>query len=140
MSINLELNIDQLSSEELKMHYIPAKIDSNVSANVDNYFNIYTKEEKAGYFSNSLRGYREFLNYLIQFHLSIFSRQLFKDVNSKYQRSTKALFFKKLKNHWMRSLTEFSRQMEFLIHSHTGTMIRCLLMQMPSNKPCRLSR
>ncbi|KAL5288737.1 RNASEH2C family protein [Megaselia abdita] len=57
MSINLELNIDQFKSEDLKMHFIPAKLDSSVSANVDNYFNFYTKEEKAGFLSNALRGY-----------------------------------------------------------------------------------
>lgn len=59
MSINLELNMDQIKSEKLKIHYIPAKLDSDVSANVDSFFNIYTKEEDAGFLSNALRGYRK---------------------------------------------------------------------------------
>lgn len=57
--IKLEINIEQLKSEELKIHYIPAKIDSNVTANVDTYFNSYTREEKGGFLSNALRGYRK---------------------------------------------------------------------------------
>lgn len=59
MSINLEFNMDQIKSEKLKIHYIPAKLDSDVPANVDSFFNNYTKEEDAGFLSNALRGYRK---------------------------------------------------------------------------------
>lgn len=58
MSINIEINNKQLNTESgnLKLHYLPAKIQGDGPANVEKYFDPYTRAED-GVLTNSLRGY-----------------------------------------------------------------------------------
>jgi hypothetical protein len=50
MSITLNLNTEKLKSKTVKpiIHYIPAKISENCTANVQNYFDSYTSTENNG--------------------------------------------------------------------------------------------
>lgn len=51
----IELNDKVCSKAENAVQFMPFKIDSDGKANVENYFNIYTKEE-SGFLRNSVRG------------------------------------------------------------------------------------
>ncbi|XP_017079118.1 uncharacterized protein LOC108113127 [Drosophila eugracilis] len=61
MSITLDFNSKNLAkSKHLDLHYLPAKIDGDGEANVEQYFNNYTKEATdfgSGILTNALRGY-----------------------------------------------------------------------------------
>ncbi|XP_030388452.1 uncharacterized protein LOC115634711 [Scaptodrosophila lebanonensis] len=63
MSITLDFNIKKLNrntSKGLHLHYLPAKIDGDAHANVDTYFNNYTRSEhpfEGRVSTNALRGY-----------------------------------------------------------------------------------
>ncbi|KAH8331387.1 hypothetical protein KR074_002027 [Drosophila pseudoananassae] len=61
MSITLDFNGKNLAkSKSLDLHYLPAKIDGDGEANVEQYFNNYTREATdygSGVFTNALRGY-----------------------------------------------------------------------------------
>ncbi|XP_013119430.2 ribonuclease H2 subunit C [Stomoxys calcitrans] len=58
-SIIIEINSKQICGDEksnLNMHFLPAQIKGDGDANVDSYFNVYTRQEQ-GVLTNSLRGY-----------------------------------------------------------------------------------
>ncbi|XP_016994606.2 ribonuclease H2 subunit C [Drosophila takahashii] len=61
MSITLDFNGKNLAkSKQLDLHYLPAKIDGDGEANVEQYFNNYTREASEfgqGILTNALRGY-----------------------------------------------------------------------------------
>ncbi|XP_043641559.1 uncharacterized protein LOC122612181 [Drosophila teissieri] len=61
MSITLDFNGKNIAkSKELDLHFLPAKIDGDGEANVDDYFNNYTREATefgSGILTNALRGY-----------------------------------------------------------------------------------
>ncbi|KAH8402222.1 hypothetical protein KR009_010493 [Drosophila setifemur] len=61
MSITLDINGKNLAkSKTLDLHYLPAKIDGDGEANVEDYFNNYTREATdygSGILLNALRGY-----------------------------------------------------------------------------------
>ncbi|XP_016976450.1 uncharacterized protein LOC108042619 [Drosophila rhopaloa] len=61
MSIVLDFNGKNLAkSKTMDLHYLPAKIDGDGEANVEQYFNNYTREATEcgnGILTNSLRGY-----------------------------------------------------------------------------------
>ncbi|EDW91769.1 uncharacterized protein LOC6531248 [Drosophila yakuba] len=61
MSITLDFNGKNIAkSNELELHFLPAKIDGDGEANVDHYFNNYTREATEfgrGILTNALRGY-----------------------------------------------------------------------------------
>lgn len=55
MSIKLQVNKDQIeSSDEAKVHFIPAAINNNGAIQIDEYFNKYTQEENGGKNLNNL--------------------------------------------------------------------------------------
>ncbi|KAM7342321.1 ribonuclease H2 subunit C [Cochliomyia hominivorax] len=58
MSITLEINNKLLNTEEnqLKLHFLPAKIQGDGQANVEKYFDPYTRKDH-GILTNALRGY-----------------------------------------------------------------------------------
>ncbi|XP_055911941.1 uncharacterized protein LOC129945969 [Eupeodes corollae] len=55
MSIHLDINQKQLT-EDVKLHFLPAEIGTNVEAKVNDFFNIYTTNENT-HLTNSLRGF-----------------------------------------------------------------------------------
>ncbi|EDW02113.1 uncharacterized protein LOC6559512 [Drosophila grimshawi] len=62
MSITLDFDVKQLANKrQLELHYLPAKINGDGEcANVDKYFNNYTREASdygTGVLTNALRGY-----------------------------------------------------------------------------------
>ncbi|XP_017027603.1 ribonuclease H2 subunit C [Drosophila kikkawai] len=61
MSITLDFNGKNLAkSKSLDLHYLPAKVDGDGEANVEEYFNNYTREAAefgTGVLTNALRGY-----------------------------------------------------------------------------------
>ncbi|KAH8285206.1 hypothetical protein KR054_006183 [Drosophila jambulina] len=61
MSITLDFNGKNLAkSKSLDLHYLPAKVDGDGEANVEEYFNNYTREAPeygTGMLTNALRGY-----------------------------------------------------------------------------------
>ncbi|KAH8277979.1 hypothetical protein KR018_012201 [Drosophila ironensis] len=61
MSISLDCNGKNLAkSKSLDLHFLPAKIDGNGEANVEQYFNNYTRDSVecgSGVLTNALRGY-----------------------------------------------------------------------------------
>ncbi|XP_016947579.1 uncharacterized protein LOC108022892 [Drosophila biarmipes] len=61
MSITLDFNGKNLAkSKQLDLHYLPAKIDGDGEANVEQNFNNYTREATefgSGILTNALRGY-----------------------------------------------------------------------------------
>ncbi|XP_017148572.1 uncharacterized protein LOC108159626 [Drosophila miranda] len=61
MSITLDFNGKNLAKgKSLHMHYLPAKISGDGEANVETYFNNYTREAPeygSGMLTNALRGY-----------------------------------------------------------------------------------
>ncbi|XP_017050003.1 uncharacterized protein LOC108094073 [Drosophila ficusphila] len=61
MSITLDFNGKNLAkSKSVELHYLPAKIDGDGEANVEQYFNNYTREATefgSGVVTNALRGY-----------------------------------------------------------------------------------
>ena len=49
MSIKLQVSSEQIeSSEEVKVHFIPAAINNNGVIAIDRYFNQYTEQENGG--------------------------------------------------------------------------------------------
>ncbi|XP_034652646.1 uncharacterized protein LOC117891335 [Drosophila subobscura] len=61
MSITLDFNGKNLAkSKTLNLHYLPAKVNGDGNANVETYFNNYTREAPeygSGVVTNALRGY-----------------------------------------------------------------------------------
>ncbi|EDV54943.1 uncharacterized protein Dere_GG21037 [Drosophila erecta] len=61
MSITLDFNGKNIAKgKELALHFLPAKINGDGEANVDHYFNNYTREATefgSGILTNALRGY-----------------------------------------------------------------------------------
>ncbi|XP_020799709.1 uncharacterized protein LOC110177354 [Drosophila serrata] len=61
MSITLDFNGKNLAKgKSLELHYLPAKVDGDGEANVQEYFNNYTREASeygTGILTNALRGY-----------------------------------------------------------------------------------
>lgn len=56
--LNCECDDENLSNKfNLKLHYIPANIDGNSAANVEEYFSQYVNKETSGILTNTFRGY-----------------------------------------------------------------------------------
>ncbi|XP_067633434.1 uncharacterized protein [Eurosta solidaginis] len=55
--MSITFKVTKASENPLNLHFLPVKVNGDGIADVDNYFNPYTREEHCGILSNAVRGF-----------------------------------------------------------------------------------